>query len=358
MKMVEDTDLSGDLWKRIAESLGRGEPVALATIIDRSGSGPREAGTSMLVFGDGGALGTIGGGLLEVQVLDAAKGVHRDRLPLLQEFSMTAETVEAGVMICGGKMEVLIDYLDPADPLCVTVFKRLAELRREGRFVWLVRSIRGSGSGTVPKTGIGLLGEGLEAGTLDPSCRDSDRLRKESRRDEAVLVDCGDVRCFVQPAGLPSTVFIFGAGHIAQALAPICAIAGFRVVVIDDRPEYAARERFPMAAEVRAIDSFARCFEGLTINRSGYVVIVTYGHVHDRTVLAGALKTDAAYVGMISSRRKREIILASLRDEGVGDEVLRRVHSPIGLEIGGRTPGEIAVSIAAELVAVRAGKIP
>jgi len=358
MEMAEDSGPSGDLWQRIAESLGQGEPVVLATIIDRSGSGPREAGTSMLVFGDGGTLGTIGGGLLEARVLDAAKGVHRDRLPALQEFSMMSETVEAGGMICGGKMEVLVDYLDPADPLCRAVFKRLAELRREGRFVWLVRSIHGSGSGTAPKTGVGLLGEGLDAGTLDPSCRDSERLLKESRRDEAMLVDCGDARCFLQPAGLPSTVFIFGAGHVAQALAPICAIAGFRVAVIDDRPEYATRERFPMAAEVRAIGSFDRCFEGLTINRSGYVVIVTYGHAHDRTVLAGALKTDAAYVGMISSRRKREIILASLRDEGVGDEVLGRVHSPIGLEIGARTPGEIAVSIAAELVAVRAGKIP
>jgi xanthine dehydrogenase accessory factor len=348
-----------DLWQWIAESLGRSEPVVLATIIDRGGSGPREAGASLAVLEDGRALGTVGGGLLEARVLETAGRVHRDRLPVLRRFSLTAETVAAGGMLCGGRLEVLVDYLDPVDPSCGEIIAQLLKRRGEGRFVWLVRSIAGSGDGAAPKTGIGLIDEeGIAAGSLDPACLDADRLTRERRRGEAVLMDCGPVRLFVQPVGIPSTIFIFGAGHIAQALAPVCSLAGFRVVVIDDRPEFAARERFPTAAEIRVADSFSEEFDRLAIDGSGYVVIVTHAHTHDRDVLARAMKTEAGYIGMISSRRKREIIFASLRDEGVDEGALGRVHSPIGLDIGARTPAEIAVSIAAELIAVRAGKLP
>jgi len=127
--------------------------------------------------------------------------------------------------------------------------------------------------------------------------------------------------------------------------------------VIDNRTELAVRERFPTASEVRWTGSYPEEFGRLAIDGAGFVVIVTHAHAHDRAVLARALKTNARYIGMIASRRKRELILASLEEEGMSQEVLGRVHSPIGLDIGARTPGEIAVSIAAELIAVRAGKI-
>ena len=357
MKNAETIHASADLWRLIAESLGLGEPVVLATVIDRVGSGPREAGASLAVFGDGRTSGTVGGGLLEARVLEEAQRVHRDRLPVLQKFFLTAEEVNAGGMLCGGELEVLIDYLDAADPPCRGIFERLLKAQEEGRFVWLVRSIRGAGGRTVLKTGIGLMEEGLAAGSLDPLCLDEERLRRERRRGEAVLMDCGSVRCFVQPVGIPETVFIFGAGHVAQALTPLCASAGFRVVVIDDRPEYAIRERFPMAAEVRVTDASFDCFGELGIAATDYVVVVTHGHAHDRTVLAGALKTGALYIGMIASRRKRDLIFDSLRGEGAGENDLGRVHSPIGLSIGARTPAEIAVSIVAEMIGVRTGTI-
>jgi xanthine dehydrogenase accessory factor len=129
-------------------------------------------------------------------------------------------------------------------------------------------------------------------------------------------------------------------------------------VVIDDRREFANVERFPAADEIAVVDSFGECFSGLTVGRSAYVVIVTRGHGHDQVVLSRALGTPARYIGMIASRRKREIIFGSLMQEGFHGEALARVHSPIGLDIGARTPAEIAVSIAAELIAVRAGRDP
>jgi xanthine dehydrogenase accessory factor len=127
-------------------------------------------------------------------------------------------------------------------------------------------------------------------------------------------------------------------------------------VVLDDRPEFASSERFPRAEQIKVIPSFPQAFEGLEIDRDGYVVIVTRGHLHDKTVLEQALKTDAGYIGMIGSRRKRDLIYRELLTKGFSQAELGRVHAPIGLAIGAETPEEIAVSIVAELIQVRAGR--
>jgi xanthine dehydrogenase accessory factor len=128
----------------------------------------------------------------------------------------------------------------------------------------------------------------------------------------------------------------------------------FRVVVVDDRTEFANRQRFGCAEEILVPPSFEKVIESLAIDRNCYLVIVTRGHLHDRSVLAQALKTDAVYIGMIGSQRKRDAIYASLAKDGYQPSDLNRVHSPIGLTIAAETPAEIAVSIVAELIAVRA----
>jgi len=128
----------------------------------------------------------------------------------------------------------------------------------------------------------------------------------------------------------------------------------FRTVVLDDRSEYANKERFPLADSVHVISSFEECLDDFDINCDSYIVIVTRGHLHDKVALAGALRTDAGYIGMIGSRAKRDAVYAALLAEGFEPEDLSRVHCPIGLAIGGELPGEIAVSIVAEMVRVRA----
>jgi xanthine dehydrogenase accessory factor len=130
---------------------------------------------------------------------------------------------------------------------------------------------------------------------------------------------------------------------------------GFRVVVIDDRAEFAGAARFPSAAEVIQA-SFYGVMERIPVDASSFLVIVTRGHLHDKAVLAQALRTDARYIGMIGSRRKRDIIYAALLEEGYIRADLDRVHSPIGLDIGAETPAEIAVSVVAELIRERAGR--
>ena len=135
--------------------------------------------------------------------------------------------------------------------------------------------------------------------------------------------------------------------------AHLAALVGFRVVVIDDRLEYANKERFPEAEKTLVIKNFTRAFDGLEIDADSYIVIVTRGHQYDRAVLEQSLRTSAGYIGMISSRRKREAIYEYLTAQGFTKERLAQVHSPIGIDIGGETPEEIAVSIVAELIKVR-----
>ncbi|MDO8613614.1 MAG: XdhC family protein [Dehalococcoidia bacterium] len=152
----------------------------------------------------------------------------------------------------------------------------------------------------------------------------------------------------------PATLVIVGGGHIGKALATIGDLCGFSVVVVDDRPDYANQERFPEAGRVVCGD-FAEVLGELPIDSNTYVVTVTRGHKHDEISLRQVAGSAAAYVGMIGSRRRVAAVLQHLIDDGLDPEAVRRVHTPIGLDIGAETPEEIAVSIMAEVVQVRRG---
>ena len=151
------------------------------------------------------------------------------------------------------------------------------------------------------------------------------------------------------------TAYLFGAGHVGLAVEPVLRYVSFETVVCDDRPEYANRERFPLAREVRVIRDYAAAFDGMETDENSYIIIVTRGHMGDYEVLKAALQQPNAYIGMIGSRKKVAATMKQLREEGIPQEKLDAVHSPIGLNIGAETPEEIAVSICAELIAVRAG---
>lgn len=148
--------------------------------------------------------------------------------------------------------------------------------------------------------------------------------------------------------------FVFGAGHCGEKLVPLLGQVGFRTIILDDRMEYANHERFAAADEIVVLDSFTDALQNLPIDEKSYIIILTRGHLHDKTVLQQSLKTKARYIGMIGSRQKREETYRALREEGFTTEDLNRVTSPIGLSIGAETPEEIAVSIAAQLIQVRA----
>ena len=160
-------------------------------------------------------------------------------------------------------------------------------------------------------------------------------------------------RFLVEPLRHGGTVYLFGAGHVSQKIAPLSESVGFKTVVLDDRADYANRERFPEPVEIRVIDSFKTLPE-LDIDEDSYLVIVSRGHLYDKDILEQVVRSDAAYIGMIGSRSKRDLLYAELVRHGVEREELERVHAPIGVNIGAETPEELAVSIVGELIEVRA----
>ncbi len=165
----------------------------------------------------------------------------------------------------------------------------------------------------------------------------------------------GSMEVFIEPITVNPKLYIMGAGHVGQALARIGKIAGFRVVVVDDRKEFIDKEKLSDSDEVRLLD-FKKVADEIIVNQSSYIVIVTRGHQYDENVLKAFIKSKAAYIGMIGSKRKVNEVFQSLINAGIEKEFIDRVHAPIGLDIGAQTPSEIAVSIMAEIIAHKYGK--
>ena len=169
--------------------------------------------------------------------------------------------------------------------------------------------------------------------------------------EEPEMICGGEIEVFIEPILPPPTLYIFGGGHISLAIAKIGKLLEFKIVIIDDRTQFANPQRFPEADLILA-ENFKKAFSKLRIDKSSYIVIVTRNHENDELVLELALQTQAKYIGMMGSKTKRETIFSHLLDKGISQEVLGKVHSPIGSGINAQTPEEIAVSILAEIIKI------
>ncbi|MFC1909011.1 XdhC family protein [Chloroflexota bacterium] len=169
------------------------------------------------------------------------------------------------------------------------------------------------------------------------------------------LICGGTMQVFIEPILSQPTIYLFGAGHIGFALSRLAKTTGFRVAVIDDRPAYANAERFPDADDIY-VDDPEMMVSKLKINKASYLVIACRGHLEDQQVLAQAVKTPAVYIGMIGSKKKVKTVFTNLKAEGIPQETLDGIYTPIGLRIAAETPEEIAVSIMAEIISVRRQK--
>jgi len=253
----------------------------------------------------------------------------------------------------------------------VDIYEEIVKLRREGRRGAVATIISARGSIPSFKTAKMLVrDDGSICGTIGGGCVEAEvwqaarevmeqekprtltySLNQDPKYDTG-LVCGGTLDIYVEPVLPAALLYIFGAGHVAASLYRTASDAGFDVIVVDDREAYANRERFPEAREVIAED-FDRAMSRLDISESGYIVIVTRGHRDDMRVLRWAVSTKARYVGMIGSKRKTIAIFRELQRAGLAASLFERVHAPIGLDIGAVTPEEIAISITAELIAVR-----
>ncbi len=339
------------IYQEILTELEADRPVVLATVVRRRGSAPRGLGTKMLLKHDRAASGTIGGGCLEAQTLDDAAKVFVSRRARMVEFDLMGDEAAATGMICGGMVDVYLEYFSPGDAVALEDLRRLTEMSHRGepaavavtidldrsrgrRFIWRLDTAAAWPEGEWP-------------------AEIADYRAKTAERSSIRPRNLGSF--YVEPVRAAPTVYIFGGGHVSAQIAPLAAMVDFRVVVIDDRAEFADPERFPSADEVRRAD-FETVVDELDLGPAAYLVIVTRGHEWDHLILEKTLRKPTAYIGMIGSRRKRDLIYQDLLGKGFTREDLDRVHSPIGLDIKAETPEEIAVSIVAELIQTRAEK--
>jgi xanthine dehydrogenase accessory factor len=342
-----------EILAETAGLLDQGEDVVLARIIDDKGSTPRAAGAAMIVRRSGKTSGTIGGGLVEAAAIEKAPAMFEKGGLETFEFTMTSEILTGMDMVCGGRVELLVEHV-AADTDATAVFSGMEKARRNGRRCVLVTALPGS-SGNSGRFSI--LPDGSCAGCTQ-GLADAAAALKEKIEGLAgsALVRYGEDRFWVDVIAPGGTVYLFGAGHVAREVSALAVRVGFLTVVLDDRTDFASCERFPPPAEAIVLDSFDGCFSGRPVDGDSYVVIVTRGHLYDKLVLGQALGTRAGYIGMIGSARKRDTIYKALQAEGFTQGDIDRVHCPIGVNIDAETPGEIAVSIVGEIIQVRAQK--
>ncbi len=251
-----------ELYEEIVRLTRQGEPFALATVVAQEGSSPRKPGAKMLICGDGSSLGSVGGGRVELETIEAARVAIAENEIYTLEFVLTEEYGYA----CGGSMSV-----------------------------------------------------------------------------------------FVEPHGRRPLLVMFGAGHVGQAVTALAHGCGFRVVVVDERPDCAVESLLPCADGIvcaAVTDAFGR----LKLDPESFVVIATPGHLHDFAAVRGCLSTGAGFIGLLGSGNKRETLLKTLEEEGFDAAQRARVVTPVGLDIAAQTPEEIAVSIVGQLIAIRRGK--
>ncbi|MCU0612617.1 MAG: XdhC family protein [Candidatus Eisenbacteria bacterium] len=317
------------------------EPVVIVQPLMREGSVPTPVGALMIVHEDG-MSGTVGGGTLEAQAASAARRVLGSGRHALLATSMDATLAAGDDMLCGGHVTLLLESVAPDQAPAWAAAE--AGVRRGGELAW-----RCVVSDAVPtRVARSLL-------TIDQGQPVSAQVDEARAAGVPVVRRTDQGFDMIDPIVMPDMMLVFGAGHVAQALVPIAAGLGFRCVVVDDRADYASHDRFP-AAHRLVVEDPAAAVAGLPAGPQVWAVIMTRGHKDDARVLARLTERSYRYVGMMGSSRKKTIIWEQLEAEGAPLSALSAVHCPIGLAIGGTSPQEIAVSIAAELVAVHYGR--
>lgn len=345
-------------WQVIYQSLLDVKPVIVATIISNSGSTPRTSGSKMVICDGGGMVGTIGGGFIEGDVIRSAKELFGSGTSLIKSYNLNNEPGVAEMdLICGGRMQVLLESI-PDDDKTIEMYRSLVEAGEKQRSSWMVGRLVSKNDPDNPGNLAVVRATQIEnnswVGPLQTSKKVQELLEQlPANKQTCYLVELDNQHYVIETIIAQKTVYLIGGGHVAKEISPLINSASFRSVVADDREEFANVVRFPHADEV-LVCSKTRPLEDLAVDENSYIVIATRGHSLDMKALAQALRTNASYIGMIGSRRKRDQIYQMLQQEGFTLSDLERVHCPIGLSINAETPFEIGVSIVAELIHHRA----
>jgi|SRR5579875_1003713 len=341
-----------------------GETVGLGTVVGTWRSAPRQPGAAMLVGPDGTAVGSVSGGCVEGAVYELAVSTRDSGVPVLQRYGVSDDDAFAVGLTCGGIIDIFVEQVDQRG------FPELGDVAadiRDGRPVAVATVI----SGHAERTGHRLVVRPEDAGAAATSgSLGSERLDAAVRDDARGLLRQGrtgvlhygpdgerrgdDIAVFVASYAPRPRMIVFGAIDFAAAVARMGSFLGYRVTVCDARPTFATSKRFPDADEV-IVDWPHRYLAATEVDERTVICVLTHDPKFDVPLLEIALRLPVAYIGAMGSRRTNEDREARLRELGIGDELLAKLHAPIGLDVGGRTPEETAVSIAAEIVGARWG---
>ena len=337
-----------DIFRHAASALENGQQVALITVTATVGSTPGKVGYKMLVFDRGEqTAGTVGGGLVEAKMVAEARKMLGQSSSRLFRFEL-GTTPEDENGICGGSVEFLIETFDET---ALPLFQELAAVADSEEGGVLVSILSPDGLPRKIHLPNAMQTEAIAGNEFSGEITAA--IKEVAATGEfGVKVSTGATNAFVESLTQAPTAVLFGAGHLSYFIARYAKSVHFRVIVCDDRVEYANKERFPDADDI-IVEDFGPVFDRMRIDRSSYIVIVTRGHKCDKVVLEQAVKTNARYIGMIGSRRKTLTLLEKLGQRGIAKELLDKVYSPIGLAVGAVTPEEIALSIVCEMVKIR-----
>ena len=331
-----------ELFETARKSMEKKQDLVFVTTISSSGSSPRGAGSKMLVLENGTSYGTIGGGNVEYVSIQHAREVLKQKQSCTRGFALHPDQVADLGMICGGDVVIFFQYISWENQDFYDLCTRILKSWDKNENTWLIFDITEE---TVWKAGLYEEQEGLTGLELsDPS---------PLLQTKAVQKVLDGRKYYCEPLVQKGRVYIFGGGHVAQALVPVLARLEFRCVVFDDREAFSNPQVFP-EAEQCILGDFNRISDYLSIQPQDYVCIMSRGHQYDYLIQKQILTTPAYYIGVMGSRKKKEVIRQKLLADGFFPEDISRITTPIGLDILAETPEEIAVSIAGQLIAERA----
>ena len=335
------------LFDALRRCMDQQQDTVLVTIVASSGSVPRGAGARMLIGPTGRICGTIGGGAVEYRSEQLAAEILRSKGSRREVFRLFRNEVEDLGMVCGGDVEVFFRFISWEDAAVRTLLQRLPDIFAALEPSWLITEITDGCGGTLSVFGerTGLLGAEVPQTVLDGLSGRPVQIRA----DERIF--------YCEKLLQPGRVYVFGGGHIARALVPVLTMADFSCIVLDDRPDFIRPEDFP-GAETCRIDPANISALTARLSPEDYVCIMTRGHKDDMRIQRQVMASPVRYIGVIGSAKKQQTVKAQILASGMTEADFAAVVSPIGIDIGAETPAEIAVSIAAQLIRVRAGRGP
>ena len=344
-----------DLLKSAVASLRAGKSVALASLVESSGSIPMSERAKMLILEDGAVLGTIGGGCLEAEIVGTCSEVLADGKGRATKYTMTEKQAGESGLNCGGRVRIYSERLGgdrDADLLA-----SLIEAREKRRSCILATALSGlPGSSRAIYYSDGTREGSLGTDRLDAAVAERAAAVMEGENADVVEIDADDsaIEIFLEPFVPPPVLYVFGGGHVGREIGQLAKSVGFHVILIDDRPTFADPQRHPYADEC-LVEEMDQAFSKLAVDDQSFVVAATRGHQHDEIVVEHAIRTPARYIGMLGSERKKQILWKRIRERGGDGSRLEEIFAPIGFNIGADNPQEIAVSVVAELIKVRRG---